>query len=365
VSTAPVVEVPETIAREPDPEPFGALRLPLDEPPATPVVAEAAELNGALGDLDLRAAEAARYEQVETGPAPAAAPSRPAAVASTPAPAPALPPTSAGRFSEYAADRSRSAVWPLVLALLVGLAVGGAATFLLVDRGGPAATQAEAPAPDQPTSAAAPPPSREFTERAVPPAPAAVETAPGPGSGAAPGPPAAAAPAARASEPPPPASEPGRLLVRSTPAGARVFVDGREVGVTPVTMRDLGRGAHAVRIVREGYRTAERRVAITGARPAQSVTVSLLRAAEPTPAPAPSTPATVGRYTGTVFVDSRPTGATVYVDGRQVGTTPLQMDDVDAGSHVVRMERDGYNRWSSAIRVVAGERIRVSASLER
>ena len=36
--------------------------------------------------------------------------------------------------------------------------------------------------------------------------------------------------------------------------------------------------------------------------------------------------------------------AKVYVDEKLVGTTPMQMDGVDAGPHVVRLELDGYQR---------------------
>ena len=63
--------------------------------------------------------------------------------------------------------------------------------------------------------------------------------------------------------------------------------------------------------------------------------------------------------------DSRPAGANVYVDGRLVGTTPLALENVAAGEHTVHLERDGYQRWNSTVRVVAGERNRVAASLER
>ena len=55
----------------------------------------------------------------------------------------------------------------------------------------------------------------------------------------------------------------GRLLVRSTPAGALVFVDGQEYGLTPVAVRDLAHGGHRVRVVRDGYVAEERRVVIT------------------------------------------------------------------------------------------------------
>jgi len=37
---------------------------------------------------------------------------------------------------------------------------------------------------------------------------------------------------------------------------------------------------------------------------------------------------------------------------------------VDAGEHAIRLERDGYQHWSSSVRVVASEQIRVTASLE-
>ncbi len=70
-------------------------------------------------------------------------------------------------------------------------------------------------------------------------------------------------------------------------------------------------------------------------------------------------------FVGTLIVESRPIGAAVYVDGRLAGRTPLQLTDVAAGSHVVRLEHDGYRRWSSAVRVVSGERNRVTASLEK
>ncbi len=49
------------------------------------------------------------------------------------------------------------------------------------------------------------------------------------------------------------ATAPGSLLVESRPAGARVIVDGAEVGVTPVTVPTLTPGSHTVRIERAGF----------------------------------------------------------------------------------------------------------------
>jgi hypothetical protein len=105
-------------------------------------------------------------------------------------------------------------------------------------------------------------------------------------------------------------------------------------------------------------------VTLSARSPAQSVDVSLTRAARAAaPASRPSEPSG-GGFMGSVVVESRPAGAQVFLDGRGVGVTPLSIPNVPIGSHVVRLELSGHKRWSTPIRVVAGERLRVAASLE-
>jgi hypothetical protein len=95
------------------------------------------------------------------------------------------------------------------------------------------------------------------------------------------------------------------------------------------------------------------RAATTPARPAAA------------PAPARTPAAAAGRETSTLLVESRPTGATVFLNGKRVGTTPMELPTVAVGSHAVRLEMTGYRPWSSSVRVVSGEKNRVAASLEQ
>jgi hypothetical protein len=278
-----------------------------------------------------------------------------------------------------ALERSRSAVWPLVLALSVGLAIGFAGGYGVGsrDRSTPGAvatagTPAGREFTDSPvTEPAKPVASQPSTESSAHPADRSAAAAPSRSAAPTPAavpPPAPATPAA-------PVAPDGRLLIRSTPAGAEVSVDGKDAGRTPATIRDLARGPHRVRVERDGYASQERRVVLSSSRPSQSVNVALVRVAPPTPprtaaaAPAPVSPparATAGGgFSGALDVDSRPTGARVFLDGRLIGSTPLSMPAVPAGEHAVRLEFDGYRRWSSSVRVVASERNRVTASLER
>jgi hypothetical protein len=68
-------------------------------------------------------------------------------------------------------------------------------------------------------------------------------------------------------------------------------------------------------------------------------------------------------FQGVLSVETSVAGAQVYVDGRPEGLTPLSERRLPAGSHVVRIECDGYERWSAAIRIVAEQTTRVAAAL--
>jgi PEGA domain/Protein kinase domain len=201
-------------------------------------------------------------------------------------------------------------------------------------------------------------PARSDTEVAV---------APGngtPGASAAPGPAApdlGQAPAPAASQAgqsaPPPAVEtpaPGRLTVRSVPSGALVTVDGRPHGTTPAAIPGLDLGQHTMLVARPGYVPRTERVELTSARPVRDVLVSL-------------TPGVEGRVptTGSVYVDTRPRGASVVLDGRAVGRTPVSVPDVTAGAHALRIELAGHRPVTTTVQVVAGERARVTVTLER
>jgi hypothetical protein len=76
--------------------------------------------------------------------------------------------------------------------------------------------------------------------------------------------------------------------------------------------------------------------------------------------PAPS----AATFSGSLYVDSRPRGATVTIDGRSVGQTPVSVPDVPVGSHVVRIEMDGKRPVTANPRITAGKLERVTVSLE-
>jgi len=278
----------------------------------------------------------------------------------------------AAALTETAIEESRSAVWPIVLALTVGLLVGFAGGYGVANRDRAVlptdavvrqSTVSSAPAaaaPSQPAAAvpAATPPRVDSAPVPVTPAPAPPASVP--------------APPARVAAPPRAAAPAARVTVRSAPSGARVTVDGRDAGTTPLTLDNLARGAHVVRLAHQGYVTTQRRVRIGTTQTAQSIEVALeaTRPARPAAASSPASDHTSGvpaaargANVGSLMVDSRPAGARVFVDGKMVGTTPVLLDAVDAGDHAVRLELDGFSPWTATSKVAGGERTRVRGSL--
>jgi hypothetical protein len=143
-----------------------------------------------------------------------------------------------------------------------------------------------------------------------------------------------------------------------------VLIDGREVGRTPVTARNIGRGAHTLRLVRDGYEPAERRVSVTSKQPSPSVSVQLAPERAPAKADAAPVPSS-SKTTGSLFIESRPARASVTIDGKPSGTTPMLLDGLNPGEHMIQIDSTGYRRWTSSVRIVPGERTRIAASLER
>jgi hypothetical protein len=300
-------------------------------------------------------------------------------------------PVSFGSFEPPAPEpRSSTSIVTLAFLLIGGIAIGllGGYAFWGRETPGPAGAAATAATSGSSTAATAPASGREFSEQAVtPPAPKATDSAAAGRGGRKPEAPSASdrpsgtsagtpAPPAR----PAPAPSTGTLVVRSTPSGAGVTLNGRWRGRTPLTLDDLPFRRYDVRVVQPGFAAGTEAVVLSADTPARSISMQLKAEpstpasrqapaasprATPRPAAEPEEPPSSTVYTGSIYVDSRPRGARVTIDGKEVGVTPLRVGDVRIGSHVVRLELPDHRLWTATTRVTAGQEQRVTGSLER
>ena len=221
-----------------------------------------------------------------------------------------------------------------------------------------AANVAGSPVPKVPVEARTQTPPAQPTPPTAVPAPVA-PTVPKPAGRPAPvtttEAPGAPVPRAPTVSAPAPSRPNGRLLVRSTPPGVRVEVNGDARGTTPLALADLSYGAYDVRFSLEGFESQDRRLAISADDPIAAISAELARVTE-------TRTASLG--VGSIFVDTRPRGVEVWIDQRLVGETPMLIPNVSAGVHEVEFRHDGYRDWATNVQVGSSSQARVTASLD-
>ncbi|MEM1118177.1 MAG: PEGA domain-containing protein [Bacteroidota bacterium] len=170
------------------------------------------------------------------------------------------------------------------------------------------------------------------------------------------------------------------LWINADPIGSTVFVDGDSVGVTPVWVESVAPGDRWVQVRGGGLLLADTvLVAASGqmaeldltAAPASAepATGTVEVAEAPPPAPPPREPAPRPEPTirqiqvGDLRITSSPTGATVVLGGRVIGTTPLAIDGIEAGRHAIRLSMDGYEPEARNVTVRAGALSEANVSL--
>ncbi|MGZ6527998.1 MAG: serine/threonine-protein kinase [Actinomycetota bacterium] len=123
------------------------------------------------------------------------------------------------------------------------------------------------------------------------------------------------------------------VIVVSSPAGAKVTVDGRAIAeVTPVAVSALRAGEHVVTLHHEGRADVERHIVT---RPGEHALVDV----------------TLPPRSRRVSIRTAPPSATVYLDGKMVvGTTPTFMNLVEDDFHELRIERAGSETLTYAMK---------------
>jgi PEGA domain-containing protein len=114
----------------------------------------------------------------------------------------------------------------------------------------------------------------------------------------------------------------GTLVVNTSPPGAKLFVDGVERGVTPITVA-LKPGAHSLEVRGDGTPRLMPITITAGAQVSQYLEL-------------PKAAVAVGQ----LQVRTGPAGARVSVDGVAKGTSPLTVTDLAPGEHAVHLESD-------------------------
>jgi serine/threonine protein kinase len=145
----------------------------------------------------------------------------------------------------------------------------------------------------------------------------------------------------------------GYLYVDSKPGGAAVYLDNADLArQTPANIDSVTTGEHIIEIKKNGYRAYKTNIQVKAG---DTITVD---------APLIKEMATAG--TGSITIESKPSGAQVFVDGINTGhQTPYTVEDIPAGSHDIKISKSGYKTTQLTRNVQIGQTTRISANLSK
>lgn len=143
-------------------------------------------------------------------------------------------------------------------------------------------------------------------------------------------------------------AKPGGLFISSEPEGAKIMVDGQELGkTTPDLVYPLAEGLHQVSLVKEGYSlySASR---LVGVGKVDTLKAPLLSLA------------------GKLRLTVEPAGAKVYLGKKFQGVStpqPMVIEDLTDSAYALKAQKWGYRIYRSPFKTNPGRETRVNASL--
>jgi hypothetical protein len=138
----------------------------------------------------------------------------------------------------------------------------------------------------------------------------------------------------------------GELVVQTRPVAARVLVDGKDHGVSPLTLR-LPSGAHVLEV--QVGKSEPRVIPLTILANVQTAQYIELQGV-PT--------------TGALEIKSEPSGARILIDGQPRGTTPATIQNIPAGDHTVVLEAGG-RKVTQAVKIDPGSTAQLTVPIPR
>ncbi len=130
-------------------------------------------------------------------------------------------------------------------------------------------------------------------------------------------------------------------------ADADIYVNDERKGIRTWT-GPLGSGTYKIECKQANHETSTTTKEITAAMEGQTITL---------PAPRP--------IYGSLNVESTPNFCNLYIDGKDMGTTPKSIAEILIGQHTVVFTKDGYDQQIETVTIAEGLRTQLKATLNK
>lgn len=139
----------------------------------------------------------------------------------------------------------------------------------------------------------------------------------------------------------------GKIRVTSNPSYAKAYLDGVYRGTTPLTISNVKVGKHTIKVTKKGYYDHSETVRVR-----ENTTAYVSARLRPIP------------KTGSIYINSTPSYAKVYLDDAYRGRTPLTISNLEVGEYQIKISKDDYYDWYSTVQIKQNITRQVFAQLE-
>jgi hypothetical protein len=133
------------------------------------------------------------------------------------------------------------------------------------------------------------------------------------------------------------ASPETKLIIKTNPSGAKIQLDYKNIGTTPLTLENIKPGSHFLTLIMYGYRRIEKKISVEAGKE-NTIDEQLMA------------------LVGLLAVKTKPPGASVLLDDSEyLGHTPLQKSSIVIGRHSIKVSLPGYGEVTRKFKIKYGE----------
>ena len=145
-----------------------------------------------------------------------------------------------------------------------------------------------------------------------------------------------------------PSSTKGELVLKvasgSSARRAKVTIDDRDVGTLPIANQSVSAGEHTIVIRAPGHTTWTKKVTVAADKTTE-------------------VPVALEANAAIVSVSADASGAQVSINGKHVGTAPIEELEVPPGAVTISVRKEGYKESTQTLKLVAGKEYPISVKL--
>jgi len=140
------------------------------------------------------------------------------------------------------------------------------------------------------------------------------------------------------------------VSIETDPVGARIQIDGHDVGFSPLPRLSLKPGSYLLRLQKDGFEPLQREVVVTSAESTHKLSFTL--------------PAVVSTDQATLILRVVPAGALVFVDGERLAPSPSP-PKLEPGTYRIEVKASGFESWSGQVDLEPGATRQLAITLSR